>query len=75
MAEFSGLVTTSLFLSELTVVKVISPPFVAFPVAVLSPRGWTNEWHLLFPKLFQHLDFGFVPGLRHVVVLFEPAFS
>ena len=42
---------------------------------LLRRLGWTIEWHLLFPKLFQYLDFGLVPGFRHVVVLFEPAFS
>ena len=36
--------------------------------------GPTHEWHLLFPNAFQHIAFGFMPGLHEAVVGFGPAF-
>ena len=40
----------------------------------LRARCWTNKWHLLFPKKFQQIEFGFVAWLHHLVVLLESAF-
>ena len=39
------MLTPFLLLTKLTDVKVTSLPFVAFPVALISPFGWTPRCH------------------------------
>ncbi len=41
----------------------------------VSAGGVSDEWHLLFLKSFQDIEFGFVSRLHHVIVLFEPPLS
>ncbi len=43
-------------------------------LANLARSGLTHEWHLVFPKAFQHLTFGFVPWFHQTIVRFGSTF-